>query len=284
MPERRDSGLSPEAPPFFAPPPTQPSTSGETDLLSNRYGRKLAPGLSIGHHALTPDQMHRRIRGSTRTAAVTIIDGTLANPHQWRQDQAVQRIMPNFLSVRLRPDASGTNISLLLKLRDICNFIDSHFATVAEQLQMAARGFDEDDDDMFMGPALLGRPGREAAQPFAEQSQFYREVIIHGGRTHRTQGQPTFVALAYLMRKQRIGLSEAITRALAYDGRFTRGVLFLTTNQRAQLEVWHECDYDLFEHLGDRDLVKGPYREYLGGLRGSRFGPPGSGRPSSTPG
>ncbi|KAM7207791.1 hypothetical protein V8F20_001833 [Naviculisporaceae sp. PSN 640] len=284
--QRKSSGLSPTAS-FFKP--NQPAASGETDLHSNLSGRELAPGLSIGYFALTPEQIDRRIRGSKRTAAVTIIDATTTNPLLMptianpTQGQSVELIAPNFLSLRLKPDASGKNLSLFLKLREICEFIDAHYATLAEQRkaeQEAARAFDEDDDEMFMGPALLGKTGQEATQHVAQQARLDREVMIHGGRTDRTQGQPTFVAIAYLMRKHHLTAREAIARAQAYDKHLSGAELYLTAHQRIQLDVWHACDYELLERQGNTAITKEPYNAYMrGAWFTSRFAAPGSGAP-----
>lgn len=273
--QKPSPALSPTAMHFSpAQPPTCPPMGSDRQM----EGRELALGLTVGYVRFSPEQIEARVRGSTRTAAVTIIDATGATTNPLASSsthpQPVQLKWSNFLSLMLKPDGVGKNISLLFQLKVICNFIDGHYATLAEDRareQEAARGFDDDDDELFCGQSVLGKTGNTPSTHVMEDLRPDREVIIHGGRTERTQAQPTFVALAYLMRKYRIGVSEAIDKAQRFDSKWAGVDLYLTPHQREQLEVWHACEYELFENNGQKEVPKQPYGDYFKGWFNNRL-------------
>ncbi|KAK4213978.1 hypothetical protein QBC37DRAFT_373499 [Rhypophila decipiens] len=266
-------GLALQAPfypvesPGYPMGPLEPIPLGDEEPNYNLHGREIAPGLTVGYAAVSPEQMQAWVKGKTHAAAITIIDGRVDDNEPIlgnttnrlkHQSQPCETPQPNFLSIVIRK----STVVLTYKLKDICDFIDRYYTdppSLAEQ-QEAARGFDEDDDEIFLGPELLGKKGKDLENYKARHMRPASVVMIHGGQTPGTRYEPTFIGIAYLMRKWRLGVKETLDRARRFDDKWAADPLSLTDMQIEGLEVWNKVEYDIWDRAHE---FKPPYEEYV---------------------
>ncbi|KAM7190691.1 hypothetical protein V8F33_009355 [Rhypophila sp. PSN 637] len=267
-------GLALQAPSYYPVEspgyPMGPIPPADEEPNYNLSGREIAPGLTVGYAALSPEQMEAWVKGKSHAAAITIIDGKVEDDEPIlgnstnrlkHQFQPWETPKPNFLSIVIR----RTNLALMYKMKEICDFIDRYYTdppSLAEQ-QEAARGFDEDDDEIFLGPELLGKTGKDLEDYHARHMRPASVVMIHGGQTPLTRYQPTFIGIAYLMRKWRLGVKQTLDKARRFDSKWS-DPLSLTDMQIEALEVWNKVEYDIWIREPEKQLeLKPSYEEYM---------------------
>lgn len=167
--------------------------------------------------------------------------------------------LPNFLRIDFKPDNSGLNLNLLLRLEGICDFIDKHQGTFPDERdalaeQVAAMQFHPSDDDSFCGESVLAITNDKPLLPVGQDMELGRVVLIHGGETKTTRFQPAFVGIAYLMRKWGKTFRETYKQVNAYNSKKGGARIELTGNQHQQLLLWEDTRYRFMEQgtLGGR--------------------------------